>query len=106
MSDERPLWALHCSEDIDLVGGGFAAVGWGDLGNLSALPANREAFKAAVAETWPEKKAGTLAQWAGQLYRFVHEAQEGDIVVYRERHGGPINIGCLAGPYYHAEGEI
>jgi hypothetical protein len=34
------------------------AVGWSALGDLSKIEPSREAFKAAVAKTWPDKKPG------------------------------------------------
>lgn len=104
--DDVPVWAHHCDLELDLLGGGFAATGWGDLADLSGLVPDRESFKQAVATALPDKKPSTIAQWAGQLCRFVHQASDGDLVVYRERNGGPINIGRLSGPYYNAAGEV
>jgi restriction system protein len=102
MTGEQRVWGLHCNEDIDLVGSRVAAMGWDELGDLHSLDATFDAFKEAMTSTYPDAKVGTISQWAGQLFRFVHEAQDGDIVVYREKGGGPINIGRLAGPYEYA----
>jgi len=41
----------------------FIGLGWSK--------ADREAFKAAVAATFPDKKAGAIPNNAGQLFRFV-----------------------------------
>ena len=105
MSEDVRVWGLHCNEDVDLIGEGVAAMGWDDLGDLTKLAPNFEAFKDAMSSTYPDAKAGTIAQWAGQLFRFVHDAEDGDIVVYRETGGGPINIGTIAGPYQRADGD-
>jgi hypothetical protein len=39
---------------------GFAAIGWSSMGDLSKLPANREAFKKVVASTYPALKPGAI----------------------------------------------
>lgn len=54
---------------------------------------------------YPDARPGTISQCAGQLYRFVHDAHAGEIVVYREWGGGPINVGVIQGPYAHESGE-
>src|SRR5271157_5999749 len=41
------------------------------------IPANREAFKAAVSKAYPAFKPGAVPNSAGQLYRFVHEMNSG-----------------------------
>jgi restriction system protein len=81
-------------------------MGWDELGDLDELAATKEAFKVAMGAAYPDAKAGTVSQWAGQLFRFVHDAQDGDVVVYRERGGGPVNIGTINGPYRRADGEV
>jgi restriction system protein len=106
MTDHSPVWGLHCKENIDLVGGGVAAMGPDELEDLSALDATKDAFKQALAAARPDAKAGAISQWASQVYRFVHEAREGDAVVYRERHGGAIYVGRITGPYEYAAGQL
>jgi restriction system protein len=52
-------------------------VGWTKMGSLSALKPSRDAFKARVAEVYPDAKPGAIPNNAGQLFRFVHEMQLG-----------------------------
>jgi len=106
MDDETRVWGLHCNENLDLIGSGVAAMGWDELSDLTRLDPTRASFRDAMSSAYPDAKAGTISQWAGQLFRFVHAAQDGDLVVYRESGGGPVNIGRLAGGYTHAEGEL
>lgn len=87
MNQNPPVWGLHCNENIDLVGGGFAAMGWDDIGDLSKLEPTPDAFKAKVGEIYSDMKRRAIPQCAGQLYRFTHEVREGDLLVYRERAG-------------------
>ena len=54
---EVPIWGIHAGKTGDahalFLGKNVVAVGWGAVGDLSALPQDREAFKAAVK---PEKR--------------------------------------------------
>jgi restriction system protein len=69
------------------------------MGNLSVIPSNRDAFKAAVAKIYPEKKPGAIPNNAGQLFRFVHEVKEGDLVVYPSKSDRQVHIGEIVGAY-------
>ncbi|CAL9561955.1 CBS domain-containing protein [Streptomyces sp. enrichment culture] len=61
---------------------GVLVVGWdrlkmGDLADTST----RDDIRAAVAAAYPDEGPYTVGNWTGQLYRFVHEIQRGDLVV-------------------------
>ena len=62
------------------------------MGDLSKLNSDREAFKAAVADTYPNKKPGAIPNNAGQLFRFVHEMEKGDLVVFPNKNDRKINV--------------
>jgi restriction system protein len=85
MSD-RTLWGIHAGKTGDadtlFLKKHFIAVGWAKMGDLAILPPDREAFKAKVAATYPDKKPGAIPNNAGQLFRFVHDMQPGDLVIY------------------------
>lgn len=100
MEASRPMWGHHCTGDVNLIELGSAAIGWDEMGDLSRLEPTFEAFKDALRTAYPEFKPGAIPVSAGQLFRFVHEAKDGDYVVYREKHGGPIHIGLLKGDYF------
>jgi restriction system protein len=78
---------------------GFVAIGWKDMGDLSKLPADRDAFKARLAETHPGEKPGAIPVKAGVLYRFAYEMREGDVVIFPSKPDRMVNIGIIAGPY-------
>ncbi len=75
------------------------AVGWAMVQDLRQLEPTREAFKAAVAQVHPGIKPGALPIIAGQLYRFVHEMQLGDIVLYPPKGEQNVTIGRIEGDY-------
>ena len=75
------------------------SIGWAELGDLSALPKDRKAVKKAIAKAYPDKKQGAIPVEAGVIYRFVHEIQAGDYVVYPSKHNRMVNIGRFTGKF-------
>lgn len=85
---ETTIWGIHAGElgQADgLFKKNYVALGWSQMGDLGMLPADREAFKKKVAETYPDSKPGAIPDNAGQLFRFVHEMKPGDLIVYPYR---------------------
>ncbi|WP_338692831.1 restriction endonuclease [Bradyrhizobium sp. 26S5] len=108
--NEINIWGIHGGRTGDADGlflkKNCIAVGWASMGDLSALSADREAFKSKVAQVYPEKKPGAWPVNAGQLFRFVHEMKGGDIVVYPSKRDRQIHIGKVQGDYkYDPTGE-
>jgi predicted Mrr-cat superfamily restriction endonuclease len=56
------------------------AIGWPEMGDLSKIEANREAFKRKYMQVYPDAKKGSVATAAGMLYRFCCETQAGDYI--------------------------
>ncbi|MEW5898927.1 MAG: restriction endonuclease [Bacillota bacterium] len=100
---ELTVWGIHAGKTGDadalFLKKNYIGIGWDKLGDLSKLKADREAFKAKVAECYPDKKPGAIPNNAGQLYRFVHEMKDGDIVVYPSKSDREVHIGQVVGPY-------
>lgn len=88
--------AAHGSDPINT---GYITIGWPELGDVSKIAPNRDAFKAAYAVADPSAKPGTIPVSAGQVYRFIHEMRDGDVVVYPSKPDRMINIGLIEGPY-------
>ncbi len=100
---EKTVWGIHAGRTGDadalFLKKSFVALGWLDMGDLSKLPADREAFKDKVRTTYPGWKPGKIPNAAGQLYRFVHEMKVGDIVVYPSKQDRQIHIGEIVGKF-------
>lgn len=100
---ETTLWGIHAGStgDADTLfrSKNVVAVGWPAMGDLAAIKPDREAFKAKVAEAYPEKKAGAIPNNAGQLFRFAHEMKIGDFVAYPSKQDRKIHLGRVDGPY-------
>jgi restriction system protein len=78
------------------------AIGWQALGDLNALPAQRDAFKELFAKAYPSDKAAAVPVKAGVLFRFAKEMKARDVVVYPSKADRLVNIGVVEGNYTFA----
>ncbi|WP_432055861.1 CBS domain-containing protein [Streptomyces sp. bgisy022] len=83
---------------------GVLAVGWDRLamGDL-ADAVTRDDIKAAVAAAYPDEGPYTIGNWTGQLHRFVHEIQTGDLVVLPLK-SLRVAVGRVTGAYEYRAG--
>ncbi len=97
------VWGIHAGRhaeaDSQFKRDDLVAVGWSRIGDLSQLPADREAFKSAVQTAYPATKAGAVPVYGGLLYRFVHEVKEGDLFVFPSKVDREVHIGEGVGGY-------
>lgn len=78
---------------------GRAFVGWPETGDLSPY-ASRDEMRDYLASVYPEASIGVLANWTGQLWRFVHSIKLGDLVVMPlKTQAGRLAVGRVAGGY-------
>jgi len=99
MTDNLKVWGIHMGGHVAdrPTERGYVAIGWRELGDLRAVPADREAFKTALRQSLRDFKEGAVPVHAGLLFRFVHEMKTGDIVVYPSKHDRMVNIGRFFG---------
>ncbi len=99
------VWGIHAGRtgeahtlflDQNVIG-----LGWSKIDNLGKLAADREAYKQAITEAYPTTKPGAIPVNAGQLFRFVHEMQVGDMVIYPSKIDRKVNNGQIKGPYQY-----
>lgn len=104
-----PIWGIHAGKTGDaaslFLNHNCIALGWQAMGDLSKLDPDRDAFKAAVSEAYPNKKPGAIPNNAGQLFRFLHEMEEGDLVVFPNKNDRKINVGRVTGGYEYAPSQ-
>ncbi len=107
-TNEKPIWGIHEGRHGEAEGlaldSNRISIGWDSLGDLSALGADRESFKAAVSKAYPDYKAGAVPVQAGQLFRFVHEMRPGDLIVLPAKRDRRIYLGRVEGPYEYVAG--
>ena len=93
------LWGIHSLDDHLFLSKSVVAIGWKECGDLSVLPPTREAFKQHYEAFYTDAKKGNVAVAAGMLYRFCHEMQIGDYIVFPSKYNRQINIGIIEGDY-------
>jgi len=102
---EKALWGIHAGHigeaDPLFLKQKVVALGWAKMGDLSSLSADREAFKGRIVQLYPDKKPGAVPIDAGQLYRFVHEMQVGDLIIYPSKRDRKVHIGKVEGKYIY-----
>ena len=109
-ANEQRVWGVHAGKTGDadqlFLKKSCVAIGWAELGDLSKFSKDRESFKNALVKAYPSMKLGAIPMNAGQLFRFVHELQPGDFVVYPSKRDREVHVGTVQGAYlYSTEGE-
>lgn len=103
--DERRVWGIHTQNDSLFLTQDLIAIGWRDFGDLTKVEATRDAFKTHYIEAYPDAKKGQIANGAGMLYRFYHDVQIGDYVIFPSKTDRKINIGTVEGDYYYQDND-
>ena len=102
MSEKR-LWGLHAGRhseaDSQFLQEKCVALGFHQMGDLTQIKADRDAFKLKVHQSYPNAKTGAIPNLAGQVFRFVHEMEVGDFVAYPSKVDRQIHIGKITGGY-------
>ena len=104
-SEDKKVWGIHTQNDSLFLNKDLIAIGWRDFGDLSKVEESRDAFKVHYIEAYPDAKKGQIANGAGMLYRFLHEVQIGDYVVFPSKTDRKINIGTIDGDYYFEDSD-
>lgn len=104
--EEKRIWGIHTKDDNMFLQKSVIAIGWKDMGDLSKIEANREAFKEHYMQVYPDAKKGSVANGAGMLYRFAHEVQVGDYVVYPSKIDRMINLGTVESEYIYDGDDV
>ena len=100
-NEETRIWGIHTQDDSLFLKKNIIGIAWREMGDLSLIDANRDAFKEKYMQTYPNAKKGSVATAAGMLYRFCHEVQTGDYVVFPSKSNREVNIGVVDGGYVY-----
>jgi restriction system protein len=100
----KPMWMVRAGEGgvhvDEFRAGSFVAIGWIELGDMSALK-TRDQFTAAVQKAYPGSRKMQVATSAGQAYRFVREMKPGDHVLTYDPGKREYLVGTITGEYTH-----
>ena len=107
LNESATMWGIHCAIDKESIflDNNVIAIGWREMGDLSRIAPNRDAYKKAFSEIFPNASKNSAANQVGQLYRFVCEAKIGDYVVFPSKANRSINIGQIEGEYSYDQSE-
>lgn len=105
-NEEKKIWGIHTQDDNLFLKGNMIAIGWHEMGDLSLIDANRDAFKDKYIQAYPDAKKGSIATAAGMLYRFCYEVQIGDYVVFPSKSNREVNIGTVEGDYVYDPSQM
>lgn len=100
-NEDKKIWGIHTKDDNLFLKSNLIAIGWHEMGDLSKIEANRDAFKEKYMVAYPDAKKGSVATGAGMLYRFCYEAQVGDYVVFPSKINREVNLGVVEGAYVY-----
>ena len=104
-NDSKTLWGIHGGKTGDadylFIKKKYIAISWERMPDLITLGTDRNAFKKEYEKQYPEAKKGAIPNIAGQLFRFVHEVQKGDLVAYPSRFDRKIHIGKILDDYWY-----
>ena len=98
--EDKRVWGIHTMDDRLFLDKNIIAIGWGQIGDLSLIDAGREAFKKQYSTIYPNAKKRSVAGSAGMLYRFAHEVQIGDYIIFPSKIDRKINIGIVESDYF------
>lgn len=103
MKEEKTVWGIHAGPDGEadelFLKKNVIALSWNEVPDVSTIPTGKEGIKAALHAANPTSTPKSVANLAGQLYRFFAEVAPGDIVVYPSKIDKHIHIGRIVGPY-------
>ena len=97
--EDKKVWGIHTMDDHLFLKKNTIAIGWPEMGDLTIIDSNREAFKKKYSETYPDSKKGAIPTSSGMLYRFIYEIQVGDYIIYPSKLDKMVNIGQVTGKY-------
>ncbi len=101
MSEDKKVWGIHTLADKLFLTENIIAIGWEKMGDLNSIAPDRESFKKEYTKAYSDEKKMKVATSAGMLYRFAHEVQIGDYVVFPSKINREINIGTIESDYFY-----
>lgn len=100
-NSEVRVWGIHGLDDNLFLRDKVIAIGWHKIGDLSKIENSRDAFKEKYKEAYPNATPGSVSLVTGMLYRFCHEVQIGDYVVFPSKSDRKVNIGQVTSEYFY-----
>lgn len=98
----KPMWMVRAGEGgyqfEEFKSRSVVAIGWSEMGDVSALK-TREQFVKAAEKAYPQSRKMQVATSAGQIYRFAREMKPGDRVLTYDPSRREYLVGDITGDY-------
>jgi restriction system protein len=100
---DKTIWGIHMRRTHGLtpIEQSYIAIGWREMGDLSLIKPNRDAFKAAYEQGYPDAGPGTVRTSAGVPFRFLVEMKPRDLVIFPSKPDRMVNIGVVESEYVY-----
>jgi restriction system protein len=102
---EKTIWGIHAGSRGEADGlftkNKVIAIGWPHVGDLSKYK-NRDEYKQRLQDVYKTISLGAQRNTAGIFYRFVHEMQIGDLVIYPSKLQKQVYIGEVQSAYKYS----
>lgn len=104
--NNKTIWGFHNTRsEIEMLEGNYIALGWKEMGDLSKIKPTREAYYETYNDVYPDAKKMSIANSAGQIFRFVNDAKIGDYIVFPSKFNRKVNIGVIESDYFYDDNE-
>jgi restriction system protein len=99
---EKVIWGIHAGSEGEadslFLKSKVIAIGWHHIGDLTKYK-DRDEYKKILQQTYKGIPLGAIRNIAGIFYRFAHEIQIGDLVVYPSKRSKQVYIGEVKSDY-------
>ena len=85
---------------------GFVGLSDPGMGDLRKIPPDRQSFYATYRRLRPGETTVGIGGIGGKFFRFAHEINIGDLVVYPSRNKDRIYVGRVTGHYTYSDQQI
>ena len=100
------LWLVragsHGEQEEGALANNVVTIGWDELPDLSGIK-TREELAELYNRIYPTAKKMEIANYVGQIWRFIHEIQKGDLVALPLKTQSAIAIGKIESNYEYKE---
>ena len=96
------LWMVragkHGEQEQRAIENGIVTIGWNELPDLSSVESKKE-LERPYKKEYPDAKKRSMANEVGQIWRFLKQIKEGDLVALPSKFQSTIAIGKVEGVY-------
>jgi len=95
----------HGEQEATVLDKNVIAIGWNELPDLSSIR-TRDELRELYERTYPEDSENTVSTQVGQIWRFIHEINIGDLVCVPLRTQRAIAVGEVNGEYEYKPSDL